>query len=159
MKANKKEKNNQNSLNNNIVRKTRIESILNQINDHDDRKKLHKILKYLTKFLNIDIMDIAMDKVLYSDEKKFYPTFACYHNNRDENNDNLLLTCIYVDEKKDLTFMASIAKQYFLNFDNLFFVLIFNYKMQPFLFFRKETDENIELLIIEEKNIKPFTNL
>lgn len=154
MKAIKKEIKN-NSLDSN-VNKDHIKNINKTINQQENRRKLYKILKYLTKNLNININDIQVDLELFGSQRKFYPTFSCFHSNLVANNSNLLLTTIYLEEKEELDYMVKIAKQYFTNFDNLYFTLIFSNKLVPHLFYKDENEENTNILLIDSKDIKPF---
>lgn len=120
-------------------------------------KELHKMIDFLDKKLNISPKDIVVNKYLIGKNKKFYPTIICYHKNTTQENNNLLLTCVHVFEKcKDISFITNIAKEYFKNFDNLYFVLIFNMHLKPLLFFKKETENSNYIYFVDSKNIKPF---
>ncbi len=130
---------------------------LNNINNSLDRKKLQKILRYLNKNLLINDEDIEYLETIHGNQFDFIPSFSVFHKKMIHNEKNILLVVNFLDKiKADIKYMSNMSKDYFVNFDNLYFTLFFDADLKPYLFMKNEHEYETDIILIDDKNIKPF---
>lgn len=122
-----------------------------------NRKNLAKILRYLNRHLKLDEVNIRLNPTICGIEQDFYPNFCVFHNRFDEDVRNMLMVVIYHETaNKNVELMKSWSKKYFLNFENLYFVLFFDKSLRPFLFVKQENDNETNIIMVEGKYIRAF---
>lgn len=83
---------------------------------------------------NVNKKDIEKEKTLPGKSKAFTPSITCFHKNFAHDSKNILLVVETFGHEIDNETMHTVALDYFLNFDNLYFVIFYfestgNYKM------------------------------
>lgn len=126
-----------------------------EINKKENKKELLKIFKYLTKHLKIKKENIEIGNAITSNNQAFFPYFFCYLNEEEKQKKEILIivTKINLDDEKDIVI---VAKNYFYNFSKIYFVLIFDVNLKAHLFYKKENQDGIEILMLDDEDIIPF---
>lgn len=131
-------------------------NVFDEIKIYPNKKKLLKVLKFLNKNLNFKNTNIELYKLLNGISFNFKPEFVVFHNDMIHDQRNILMTVIALEKNSNIKHMSTVSKDYFKNFDNLFFVLIFDNTLKPHLFIRQENNDNTDILYVDHKQIKPF---
>lgn len=127
----------------------------NELKKQENKKELNKIFKYLTKNLKIKKDYIEMGKKITRNDQDFFPNLICYLNKETKSDNSILMMVSYINLIA-IDDLALVAKNYLSNFESLYFVLVFDKNLNPYLFYKKENLQNFEILMIESKFIKPF---
>lgn len=135
---------------------------MNKDSSSFSKKTFKKICSFLES-KNISKSMIAKERVLPGKTKAFIPSVSCFHKNFVHDSKNVLLVLETFSRDLDTETMHTIALDYFLNLDNLFFVIFYfesadEYKM----IFRVENYGTLDCGLTDEipsfKNIDSILN-
>lgn len=129
-----------------------------EISRNFNKKVLFKMLKYINNNLKISNDCIRCNQRLFGSHEELHSDFVIYYSYYPHYQENILMPCLFVNEaKRNTSIIVKLATKYFKNLDNVYFILIFDVSLKPFLFYKKEEENGlVNVLMIEGNNIKPF---
>lgn len=88
-------------------------------------KATFKKIRSFLETKNVDKTMISKERTLPGKTKAFTPTISCFHKNFPHDSKNVLLVVEVFSKEQDNETMHTTALDYFLNLDNLYFVIFY----------------------------------